>query len=152
MYNNDSDEHLVKALSARENGMFGTKKMTVDSFIDREASIDGDMMFSGGIRIDGRVKGDVLGKGERSLLIVGPNGVIEGRVRATDIVVEGQVIGPVLGMESVVIRQKGKVVGPINYGRIQMEDGSTVVGQLKPIDANEPADGPAIALPDGAAA
>lgn len=132
--------------------MFGPKKMTVDSFIDREASIDGDMMFSGGIRIDGRVKGDVLGKGERSLLIVGPNGVIEGRVRATDIVVEGQVTGPVLGMESVVIRQKGKVAGPITYGRIQMEDGSTVVGQLKPIDTADTQEGAPTLGPESAAA
>lgn len=115
----------------------GQKKTTVDSFIDREASINGDMTFAGGIRIDGRVKGDVLGKGERSLLIIGPNGVIEGRVRAAEVVVEGQVIGPVLGLESVVIRQKGKVVGPISYGRIQMEEGSIVVGQLNPIEAGE---------------
>lgn len=116
---------------------WGKKKMTVDSFIDRDASIEGDTMFSGGMRIDGRVKGDVLGKGDRSLLIVGPNGIIEGRVRATEIVVEGQVIGPVLGLTSVVIRQKGKVVGAITYGRIQMEDGSIVVGPLKPIEPDE---------------
>lgn len=108
------------------------KKVTVDSLLDHQARIEGDVVFKGGMRIDGRVRGNVHGEGAGCLLIVGPNGFIEGQVQADDIVVEGEVRGPVTGTASVLIRSKGKIAGVVTYGRIQMEEGSLVEGLMQP--------------------
>lgn len=117
--------------------MFGKKKSAtkhvIDSVLDSKTSIQGNVSFSSGIQIMGRVQGDVRGLDPASVLVIGKDAVIEGSVEAGTIFIDGTVIGPVKGSVIVVVRPNGKITGEVHYGRIQMEEGSLVKGQLLPI-------------------
>src|SRR3546814_2067168 len=69
---------------------------SVDTLIGRHTEVLGDIRFSGGLHIDGKVKGKVLTSGEKaSSLSVSESGAIEGDVRVSHIVLNGTVIGDV---------------------------------------------------------
>src|SRR3546814_12328490 len=73
---------------------------SVDTLIGRHTEVLGDIRFSGGLHIDGKVKGKVLTSGEKaSSLSVSENGAIEGDVRVPHIVLNGTVIGDVHALE-----------------------------------------------------
>ena len=95
----------------------------------------------------GRVQGDVKGLDPASVLVIGKDAVIEGSVEAATIFIDGTVIGPVKGSVKVVVRPNGRITGDVHYGRIQMEEGSVVKGQLLPMPGTPtPASEPASSL------
>ena len=63
--------------------MFNRKaKSTIDSLIGSSTSIEGDVRFKGGLRIDGNVKGNVVAEaGETSVLVISESAKVEGDVR-----------------------------------------------------------------------
>ena len=118
--------------------MFGKKqKKTIEvtklsSLIADNLHIVGDMFFSGGLRVDGRIEGNVIGKkGEKSLIVLSERGTIVGRVHAHDAVINGTVSGD-LDVEHFLELQAGaRINGNITYRQLQMECGATVGGQLE---------------------
>lgn len=122
--------------------MFGRKKNSsskheINSHLDAKSTIKGDVTFSGGMQIQGRVYGDVKGLSPNAVLVIGKDAVIEGSVEADFIFVDGSIIGPVKGANMVVVRPNGQITGDVHYGRIQMEEGSLIKGQLLPIPVPE---------------
>jgi len=121
--------------------MFGRKqKKTIEvtklsSLIADNLHIVGDVLFSGGLRVDGKVEGNVLGKrGEKSLVVLSEKGCITGRVKAYDAVINGTVTGD-LDVEHFLELQPGaRVFGNISYRQLQMECGATVDGKLLKVD------------------
>jgi cytoskeletal protein CcmA (bactofilin family) len=63
------------------------------STIGEDLTITGDVISKGGLRIDGRVHGDV----ECLSLILGENSEIEGNVVADEVMIRGRLIGSVRG-------------------------------------------------------
>jgi cytoskeletal protein CcmA (bactofilin family) len=122
---------------AGEN-MFGKKrkKTTIEvtklsSLIGDNLQIVGDVLFSGGLRIDGKVEGNVLGKkGEKSLVVLSSKGCIVGRVRAYDAVINGQISGDLEVEHFLELQQGACVSGNISYRQLQMECGANIEGQL----------------------
>lgn len=112
---------------------FGKKKVVISSAITQDAVIHGSIDFKGGMRIDGTVEGYVTASGDNSFLSVAPNGLIKGNITAYKVEIEGLVHGSIEA-EHVVMRKNGKVIGNVHYGRIQMEEGSCVQGQLTPME------------------
>jgi cytoskeletal protein CcmA (bactofilin family) len=111
---------------------FKSNKLRIDSLLDQRTQIVGDVVFEGGIQINGKVIGNIKGSGENTTLVIGPKAIIEGTVEAQNVIISGAVLGPVTGNVSVLIKKTGKVTGNVTYGRIQMEDGSSVQGHLNP--------------------
>ena len=132
--------------------MFGTnkapQKMVIESFVDAKCNFKGDMNFESGLQIDGTVTGNVFGLKGSSNLIVGHSAQINGKVEADTIYIDGTVSGPVIAHTNVVIRAHGKVRGNVSYGRIQMEDGALVEGQLIPLGVEPDSDPVAQNTPD----
>ena len=69
--------------------MFGKSskpQSTIDSLIGITTIIEGDVVFSGGLRIDGQVKGNVVTASEsestNSTLVVSESARIQGEIRA----------------------------------------------------------------------
>lgn len=117
--------------------MFGRKKLieshakkTVHSFVDSAASVRGDVSFSGGMEMRGKVYGSVLGEGEDATFIVGLGSVIHGGIEAEHVVVDGRVQGNVVARSTLLVRANGVIQGDVSYGRIQMEEGASVDGRL----------------------
>jgi cytoskeletal protein CcmA (bactofilin family) len=104
---------------------------TVDTLIGRQTEIHGDVRFSGGLHIDGKVVGKVVALNEKNAtLSISENGLIEGDVRAPTIVLNGQVSGDVHASEHISLGAKARVTGNVYYGIIEMTGGAKINGQM----------------------
>jgi cytoskeletal protein CcmA (bactofilin family) len=116
--------------------MFGRKKQTsarIDTLIGRAASVQGDIEFSGGLHIDGRINGSVrAAEGAAAALSVSEHGLVEGSVVAPQVVLNGAVNGDIVASERVVLGAKARVRGNVHYGVIEMALGAEINGKLVP--------------------
>ena len=115
--------------------MFGIKankpQDRIDCLIGASTSIQGDITFSGGLRIDGRVHGNVVAaEGESGTLVVSEHAQIEGEIRVSHVVINGAVVGPVHASEYVELQPKANVTGDVHYKMIEMHLGAVVQGRL----------------------
>ena len=117
--------------------MFGKSKpqSTIDSLIGVTTVIEGDVVFSGGLRIDGQVKGNVVAAGEadgtNSTLVVSESARIQGEIRAAHVVVNGAVDGPLFVTEFLELQPKARVNGDVHYKSIEIHLGATLDGNLQ---------------------
>lgn len=115
--------------------MFGSKSKKLESRIDcligASTTIHGDVTFSGGLRVDGRVHGNVVAAdGEAGTLVVSEHALIEGEIRVSHAVINGAVIGPVHAAEYVELQPKASVTGDVHYKTIEVHLGAVVQGRL----------------------
>jgi len=104
----------------------------MDTLIGRQTEIVGDVSFSGGLHVDGRIKGNVTSAGgdKTSTLSIAEAGVIEGNVKVASVVVNGRIVGEVRASERLRLGSKARIVGDVRYRVLQMEAGALVNGQL----------------------
>lgn len=103
----------------------------IDSLIGQNTEIHGDVYFSGGLHIDGTVKGSVVAeKGDDSVLTLSERGTIEGEVKVPNVVVNGSVIGDVHATGHVELAAQARVHGNVYYSLIEMAMGAEVNGKL----------------------
>ena len=119
--------------------MFGTRKQPpIRTLIGEGTVIEGELRFSEGLRIDGRVHGNVVATGEeRSILVIGEKAVIVGRVKAGHVIVNGQIRGPVESDELLELQPKARIEGHVRYDRLEMHQGAQVSGEVRPLSAEE---------------
>ena len=123
--------------------MFGIKsskpQSTIDSLIGATTVIEGDVVFSGGLRIDGQVKGNVVASGDsgvtNSTLVVSESARIQGEIRAAHVVVNGVVEGPIFVSEFLELQPKARVAGDVHYKSLEIHLGATLDGKLEHIGA-----------------
>jgi cytoskeletal protein CcmA (bactofilin family) len=120
--------------------MFGRNaKSEIDSLVGISARIEGDLCFTGGLRIDGEVHGNVVAAdGADNVLIVSEHARIEGEVRCANLVVNGYIAGPVFATELLELQPKGRIVGDVHYKLLEMHGGATVTGKLTHQETGEP--------------
>ncbi|MEE9330896.1 MAG: polymer-forming cytoskeletal protein [Methylophilaceae bacterium] len=115
--------------------MFFKKENKIDSRIDTlvgtETTISGDIIFSGGLRVDGVIRGDVKEQdGSEGTIILSENGRIEGAVSTTKIVLNGAVIGPVRASQFIELQTKARITGDLYYKSLEMHMGAVIDGKL----------------------
>src|SRR5437899_1058050 len=112
--------------------MFSRKtKNTIDSLIGVSTSINGDLNFKGGLRIDGHIKGNVVAEaGQPSMLVVSEHAKIEGEVRVAHLVINGEVVGAVYSTELLELQPKARIIGDVHYKTLEMHGGALVSGKL----------------------
>jgi cytoskeletal protein CcmA (bactofilin family) len=113
--------------------MFGRNaKSEIDSLIGISARIEGDLVFTGGLRIDGEVHGNVIAgdAAADSVLIVSEHARIEGEVRCANLVVNGYIAGTVRSTELLELQPKGRIHGDVHYRLLEMHGGALVTGKL----------------------
>src|SRR6185436_6685339 len=114
--------------------MFGRRKQTttrIDTLLGRTANLQGDLEFSGGLHLDGRVNGNVRSTApDGGALSVSETGFIEGRVEVTNIVMNGTVNGDMHARERLILGGKARVNGNVYYGVIEMAPGAVITGKL----------------------
>lgn len=100
--------------------------------IGRDASVRGDLSFSGGLHLDGRIVGHVLSEDDdaRATLTVSELGQIEGDVRVANLILNGTVRGDVYATERVELAEKARVTGKVHYRMLEMAMGAEVNGEL----------------------
>jgi cytoskeletal protein CcmA (bactofilin family) len=114
--------------------MFGRKPKDtpgIDSLFGPTTRIQGDVLFSGGLHLDGSVTGSVRATGSGvSRLVVGEAAVIEGSVEAPVVELHGQVRGDIVASGRVVLGPKGRVEGNVQYGALEVAAGASIKGKL----------------------
>ena len=111
---------------------FRNKKTTrIDSLIGQNTEIQGEVKFSGGVHIDGKIQGKVVGENDgSSLLSQSEYGEIEGEVRSPYVVINGVVNGDVHGSRHVELLSNAKIKGNVYYNLVELAVGAEVNGKL----------------------
>ncbi|WIM05243.1 MAG: polymer-forming cytoskeletal protein [Candidatus Nitricoxidivorans perseverans] len=103
----------------------------IDSLIGAGTVITGDITYSGGLRVDGEVKGNVRSTDEQpSTLVISEHARIEGEISVSHLVINGTVIGPVHSSEFLELQTRARVTGDMEYNTIEMHLGAVVQGRL----------------------
>jgi cytoskeletal protein CcmA (bactofilin family) len=104
---------------------------SVDTLIGRQTELNGDVHFTGGLHVDGKIKGKIIADDDKStVLSVSETGHIEGDVRVSHVVLNGTIIGDVYAAQRITLSSKARVSGNVYYKLIEMTSGATVNGQL----------------------
>ena len=143
--------------------MFGNSKssregqLVVDALIGNQVVIRGDVEFSGGLYVEGRILGKVTAaQGDSAAtLTLAENGVIEGEIRAQVVVISGRMEGDVHASERVELTPSARVNGNVHYQVVEMSAGAQLNGRLvhasSPVAALPPPDEQPPAGKDGSA-
>ncbi len=103
----------------------------IDSLIGAGTIITGDLNFSGGMRIDGQVKGNVIATpGKPSTLVLSESSQIDGDVHVTHLVANGVVNGAVTASEYLELQSKARIIGDVNYQTMEIQLGAVIDGRL----------------------
>jgi cytoskeletal protein CcmA (bactofilin family) len=103
----------------------------IDSLIGAGTTIEGNLNFSGGMRIDGQVNGNVVAaQGKPSTLVLSEHARVNGEVNVTHLVINGAISGPVFASEYMELQSKAKVNGDVHYTTLEIQLGAIVEGRL----------------------
>lgn len=116
--------------------MFGDRKhpppqKRIDCLIGAGTTVRGDIVFAGGLRIDGTVVGNVsTADGQTGTLVVSEHARVDGEIRVSHVVINGVVDGPVAASDYLELQPKARVTGDVAYKTLEMHLGAVVQGRL----------------------
>lgn len=123
--------------------MFGKKAQPpIKSLIAQGTHIDGNMKFNEGLRVDGEVFGNISANPDEntSLLVISEAAVVQGGIEADHVIINGTVRGPVHARELLELQPKARIEGDVSYVALEMHQGATICGSLKPLMASASSD------------
>jgi len=120
--------------------MFGKKhskpQNRIDSLIGVGTTVEGNLNFTGGLRIDGQINGNVVAApGKPSTLVLSEHARVNGEISVTHLVINGTISGPVSASEYLELQGKAKVCGDVHYNTLEIQLGAIVEGHLIHINA-----------------
>lgn len=119
-------------------GMGKKKAPPIRSLVGDGMVVNGTLLFAEGLRIDGQVNGDVVAQGDgRSILVISENARVAGKVMASHVIINGEVVGPVQCTEQLELQPKARVTGSVRYEMLEMHPGAMVEGELRPLKSGE---------------
>ena len=116
--------------------MFGVKngktpQNSIDSLIGAGTRVEGNVVFSGGLRVDGEVRGNISSEnGQEGTLVISEMASVEGAISVAHVVINGAVIGPVFASESLELLPAARVTGDVEYHQIEIQQGAVIQGRL----------------------
>ena len=114
------------------------KFVAITTLIDKDIVISGDTSYTGGIRIDGKMIGNLKVHGEEdSLLIMGHGSKITGDVDVEKAIINGEINGNIKCHDYLELNTNSIVNGTIEYDIIEVQEGAKITGDLKFIKNNK---------------
>jgi len=121
--------------------MFSKNKVrtaNIDTVIGRNTTLEGDVHFAGGLHVEGVIQGDLIANNkEKSILILTQKGRIEGDIRGTAVVLDGEVLGNVTASVSLELAHHARVKGNVSYKTLEMEGGAVMNGVLSQLQSTD---------------
>jgi cytoskeletal protein CcmA (bactofilin family) len=118
--------------------MFGSKTNNMARNNDSEVSsiniirsgteITGDIICKGGIRIDGKLVGNLKSEGK---VVVGEQGIVEGNISCAYATISGGVKVNITVNELLTLKSTANLVGEITTNKLQIEPGANFSGSCK---------------------
>jgi cytoskeletal protein CcmA (bactofilin family) len=104
---------------------------TIDTLIGAKTDLKGDIVFTGGLRVDGKVRGNITAKGDgNSTLVLSENAMVTGNVTVPHIITNGTIKGNVRAAERIELQPKAEITGEVYYKVIEMSLGAVINGNL----------------------
>lgn len=119
--NNDTISKKLESISSNFK--------STPTIIARDLKIEGNLIGSGIVEIEGNVKGLINGNS----IILREDGIFEGEIIAESLSIRGKFNGTIRA-KSVSITNKARITGLIEYGSLSVEDGAFIDGQFKQIE------------------
>lgn len=103
----------------------------IDTLVGQNTEIVGDLSFSGGLHVDGKVRGNVVATTDAHAIVsISEHGEVEGEVRVPNVLVDGVILGDVFASERLELAPNARVAGNVFYNLIEMAAGAEVNGKL----------------------
>lgn len=115
--------------------MFGKKKQSpIKSLIAQGRCIEGNRVFTDGLRVVGEVRGNIrANEGCASILVISESAIVTGLVQADHVIINGRVMGPIHAIELLELQPKAEIEGDVSYKSLEMHQGAVITGRLCPI-------------------
>ena len=106
----------------------GKKEVEIKAFLGEGTEFEGKLIFTGAVRLDGKFKGEILGKGT---LVVGQGARIEGDIHVDSLMIGGDVRGTVEVRDRMEIDTTGKFFGSIKTNVFVIHEGGLFEGNCQ---------------------
>ena len=107
------------------------KTMRVDTLIGKHSKIVGDILYSGGVHIEGEVEGNLMADQiDKGFVVVSESGLVKGEIRGPSVIVYGTVNGDVYATGTIELAASAKITGSVYYNLLEMTTGAEVNGNL----------------------
>ena len=103
----------------------------ITTVINATSKIAGSLEFQDGVKIDGRIKGDVTFGTDDGLLIVSKGATVEGNVSGPKALILGLVEGNLDIDGLLVLAPSAEILGNVRCGRLIIHDGATIMGSIE---------------------
>jgi cytoskeletal protein CcmA (bactofilin family) len=107
------------------------KSDTAVTLIASDTEIAGGLKFVHQLYLNGRVTGDIVAReGDEATVVISESGRVTGDIRATNVIISGQVEGNVYASGRVELAASARVRGDVCYRMMEMQLGATVDGRM----------------------
>jgi cytoskeletal protein CcmA (bactofilin family) len=91
----------------------------------------GDIVFAGGLRVDGKIRGNITAEGDgSSTLVLSEHAEVVGNVQVPHMILNGKIKGNVHCAERIELQPQAEIVGDVHYKIIEMALGASINGNL----------------------
>lgn len=98
----------------------------LNGFLDVGSQIHGELHFEDTFRLDGKVRGRVISRGD---LVIGEKGEVEGEIDVARVFVSGVARGSIKATDRIEITANGKVFADVQTRNLTIEDGAVYEGR-----------------------
>jgi cytoskeletal protein CcmA (bactofilin family) len=123
--------HKIRGMKMRKPD-FGSTRV---SLIAENLDVEGRLVFSGELIVNGVVRGDLVGKDARSKIQIGPSGQVVGDIKVPTVLISGRVDGEVYASEHVSLQATARVTGNIYYAAMDMVKGCQFTGSIRQLES-----------------
>ena len=103
----------------------------INTLIGSDISIVGNVTYEGIVHIEGDIKGSLVAiRDKESKLFINKLSTITGYVDASNVAIDGMVLGNVYAYELIQLGSNANIQGDIYYKSLEMEVGAKVDGRL----------------------
>ena len=104
-----------------------------ESIVGASLKVEGDLVISKSLRIDGTVHGNIFqAEGASATVAIASGASVVGNIAVHDVIVSGNLRGNITSPGRVELIDTAKVEGDVTYGSIGVAVGARIAGQLKP--------------------
>jgi cytoskeletal protein CcmA (bactofilin family) len=96
--------------------------------VGRNVNVSGKLIFHEPVRIEGRFKGEVRSV---ELVVIGEDGMVEGKVFAPRLLIMGELRGDVVGCDRVALGPRAKFFGKIETRTLTVAEGAYLEGNVR---------------------
>ncbi len=104
----------------------------IDTMIGESTEVLGNLVFSGGLLVEGKVLGNISSAkdDESAVLVLNVDGLIEGDVSVPNVVINGSVNGDIRVTGRAELAEGARINGNVYYAVIEIASGAKINGSL----------------------